>query len=60
MGGDDDVELYMRNANNHQQTWGVVGAAIGALQDYMNQNGFGQATFNVFDGGTEVGVGKIG
>lgn len=39
VGGAENTELYMRNANNHQQTWGVLGAAIGALQDYMNQNG---------------------
>lgn len=37
IGGEEGIELQIRNANNHQQTWGVLGAAIGALQDYMNQ-----------------------
>lgn len=58
--GDEDIELYTRNANNHQQTWGVLGAAISALQDYMNQNGYGQAAFYIFDGGIEVATGRIG
>lgn len=39
IGGDENIVLYTRNANNHQQTWGVIGAALGALQDYMNHNG---------------------
>lgn len=39
IGGSDNIVLSTRNANNHQQTWGVLGAAIGALQDFMNQNG---------------------
>lgn len=39
MAGSDNIVLSTRNANNHQQTWGVLGAAIGALQDCMNQNG---------------------
>lgn len=37
--GSNNLVLSTRNANNHQQTWGVLGAAIGALQDFMNQNG---------------------
>ena len=58
--GTNNIELSTRNANNHQQTWGVLGAAIGALRDYMSKNGYGQASFYVFDGGTEVAAGIIG
>ena len=60
IGGDQDIELYTRNANNHQQTWGVLAAAISALQDYMSHAGYGQAAFHVFDGGIEVATGTIG
>ena len=49
-----------RNANNHQTTWGVLGAAIEAIAGCMDQNGFGGGSFNIFDGGNEVGEGIIG
>ncbi|KAA6415500.1 MAG: hypothetical protein FRX48_00215 [Lasallia pustulata] len=38
------------NANNHQTTWGVLAAAVGALQDYMRRFGFGAASFSIADG----------
>lgn len=60
IGGGNNMELCTRNAHNHQQTWGVLGAAISALRDYMSNNGYGEASFNVFDGGTEVAAGTIG
>lgn len=56
--------LYLRtdNVNNHQQTYGVLAAALRALRDYMGVGGvgFGAAWFNIFDGGVEVGIGAIG
>lgn len=48
------------NTNNHQQTYGVVGAAIAALRGYMAAHGYGSATFDIFDGANEVGAGVIG
>lgn len=56
----DGIILSVANANNHQTTWGVFGAAIAALADYMNQNRvFGTVAFNIFDGSNQVGQGSI-
>ena len=54
------ISFSTSNSNNHQQTWGVLAAAIEALKDYMTQNYFGKATFYIFDGISEVGKGKVG
>ena len=55
-----DCHFYAANANNHQLTWGVVGAAIHALSNYMlTENNAGTATFTIFDGNTEVGFGSV-
>lgn len=52
--------LSIANANNHQTTWGVLGAAIFAIGDYMNENrSFGRIIFNIFDGTNQVGQGSI-
>ena len=58
--GGDGVFFKSWNVNNHQQTWGVLAAAIAALKDYMSQNYFGRASFNIFDGRNEVGEGTVG
>ena len=48
------------NADNHQQTWGVVGAAIEALAQYMITHAiYGWATFRIFDGQNQVGHGSL-
>ena len=54
------VSFSTTNSNNHQQTYGVLGAAIEALKDYMSQNYFGKAKFWIFDGVNEVGAGTVG
>ena len=55
-----DCEVYTVNSNNHQQTWGVVGAALLAVSDYMlDNNVMGPATFTIYNNGTEVGQGTI-
>lgn len=55
-----DCQLYCANSNNHQQTWGVLNAAIGAVWGYMlDKNNIGTARFTIFDGGNEVGRGSI-
>ena len=52
--------MMAHNSNSHQTSWGVMGAAIQALRDYMSRNGWGAATFHIFDGANEVGAGAIG
>lgn len=47
------------NADNHQLTWGVLGAALTALLDYMRIYGNGAITFNIFDGAHMVGQGTV-
>ena len=54
------VSFSSSNSNNHQQTYGVLAAAIEALKDYMGRNYYGKATFYIFDGISEVGLGKVG
>lgn len=52
---------YSANANNHQQTWGVLAGAIMALSSFMESYGsFGYAHFEIFDGGNQVGSGSVG
>lgn len=47
-------------SNNHQTTWGVLGAAIEAITDFMGQYGFAGGSFFIYDGGNEVGEGILG
>lgn len=49
-----------QNSNNHQQTFGVLAAAINALKDYMSRNYYGRASFHIYDGFNEVGLGTVG
>lgn len=57
---DHGLSLRVWHANNHQTTWGVLGAAIEAIADFMGQYGFGGASFFIYDGGNEVGEGILG
>ena len=51
------LTLSALNANNHQLTWGVLGAAIQALLNLMaNQEWWGAAMATVWDGENEVGT----
>lgn len=59
MEGANDLELYVANANNHQQTYGVLAAAMWALGDYMGRVGPGGVTFSVYDGANQVAQGSI-
>lgn len=48
------------NAFNHQQTWGVVGAALMACAQYMIEHDtYGGASFGIFDGQNQVGQGTL-
>ena len=48
------------NSDNHQTTWGVLGAAVTASENHMSQNYYGAASFTIIDGMVEVGKGVIG
>ena len=62
---DGRSELYLVNTNNHQQSWAVVGAALMALQGFLQslniiaEDFTGGVAFTVFDGVNEVGHGTI-
>lgn len=55
------LTLRAVDANNHQLTWGVLGAALEAVRDYMDHRGhsFGTAYFKIFDGENQTGEGSI-
>ncbi|MCJ1303986.1 hypothetical protein MMC08_006797 [Hypocenomyce scalaris] len=52
--------VVLWNANNHQLTYGVAGAAIAALRDYMMQEDVcGSLSFDIWDGANQVGAGLV-
>ena len=56
-----DYVLQAWSNNNHQTTWGVLGAAVTALINYMTaRNIYGAVSFFIYDGFNEVGAGQIG
>ena len=57
--GPDHVSLVTWNLNNHQTTWGVLGAALEAVRECMSLNGYGGARFSINDGPHEVGAGAL-
>ena len=58
---DFGLQLRLVNANNHQQTWGVMNAGLAAVMQYMARsgNGPGAVAWKVYDGQTMVGVGFL-
>ena len=54
------LHLRMQNANNHQLTFGVLGAALYAVSDFMTKNGWSAASFRVWDEEAWVGAGTVG
>lgn len=59
-GLDQDYNIRVRNANNHQCTYGVMRAAVAALYDYMlTENEYGTVTFDIWDGENQVGQGFV-
>ncbi|KAA6412510.1 MAG: hypothetical protein FRX48_03501 [Lasallia pustulata] len=56
------IGLSTVNTNNHQQTYGVLGAAVEGLSRffYENQERGAGVYFYIFDGGVEVGQGSLG
>ena len=59
--GEHGVMLETFNTDNHQQTWGVLGAALYALWDFMQKIGTeaGACYFTIIDGNHQVGRGVI-
>ena len=56
----DGIQLFSVNSDNHQQTWGVLSAAILSLLNYMSiqqraGGDPGEVHFVIYDGGNEVG-----
>lgn len=51
--------LGVRNAGNHQTTWGVLNAALVAVSGCMQEKGWGPAVFDIYDGVNQVGTGMI-
>lgn len=70
--GFQNLAFQILNANNHQVTWGVLGAAVTGLRDYFlsspsapgrlsEGNPVGYAVyFSVKDGENVVGMGSLG
>ncbi|MCJ1300797.1 ER membrane complex subunit 3 [Hypocenomyce scalaris] len=59
--GATGMDLLCLNADNHQITWGMLGAALNALQDFMNSYQiWSAATFAIYDGENQVSVGSLG
>ncbi|KAA6408379.1 MAG: hypothetical protein FRX48_08121 [Lasallia pustulata] len=70
--GQESLMLQVVNADNHQTTWGVLGAAVSALRACMIASESGSAGqgsalrwgyaayFSILDGDNVVGVGMIG
>ena len=54
------VAMHVWNVNNHQVTWGVLNAAIKALEEYYRGVEWGAVTFGIWDGLNEVGMGAVG
>lgn len=59
MEGANNMELYVANANNHEQTYGVLAAAMWALRNYINRFGSGEVIFKIYDGANQVAQGSI-
>ena len=56
-----ELTMTVRNANNHQTTWGVLGAACWALKDFVSARGaFQTIVFSIYDGVNQVATGTIG
>lgn len=47
------------NANNHQQTLGVVAVAVKAVMKFMSTGQVGWVCFEIWDGLNQVGGGQV-
>lgn len=58
--GGATAAMHVWNVNNHQVTYGVLEAAVRTLQDFFDTTAWGAATFQIWDGVNEVGMGVLG
>lgn len=56
----NELAVRVWNANNHQVTFGVLGATVHALLEYMMLNGWESVAFDIYDGKNIVGGGSVG
>lgn len=54
------VRIRTYDAGGNHMTWGVLGAAMAALGDWVGANGGTAGLFQVFDGKNQVGAGFLG
>lgn len=54
------VAMHAWSTNNHQLTYGVLGAAIRTLKEYFDSTEWGAATMQIWDGVNEVGMAVVG
>lgn len=58
------LDMFIRDSNNHQLTWGVLREALRALTDYFGEIQRtalpGSLTFIIYDGKNEVATGAFG
>lgn len=56
----DAVDLQTSDAGGHHTTWGVLGAAVKALLDFVQYFSFnGGMKFSIHDGPNQVGSGNV-
>lgn len=54
------VRLQVQNVNHEAISWGVLGAAVGALKGWMEGGGqMRWVEFEIVDGTKKVGVGRV-
>lgn len=54
------LQIWASNTNNHQLTYGVLGAALNALNEFMALCGPGLTTvLHVYGGSNQVGRGQL-
>ena len=56
----NELAVHVWNTNNHQVSYGVLGAVLSSIIEFMEAHGWGAATFEIWDGQILVGGGAIG
>lgn len=60
LGAHPGISVAAWNSPGAQLTWTVLQAAVRGVFDYMMEEEWGEALFTVYEGGREVGMGRIG
>lgn len=56
----NELAVHVWNTNNHQITYGVLGAVLTSMIEFMQVHGWGAAFFEIWDGPNLVGFGILG